>query len=249
MQTVCRKLTAYKKIKKMTGTNNIKKYFNIYEIAPAALTGLLLSASFPKAEIAPLAWVALLPLLFAIKGAPPGKSFRIGFAAGFVHYLSLLYWLVHTMKVYGNLPTALSVLVLFLLSAYLACYVAFFSALTSLCCKSRWLPLFLIPAFWVSVEYARFFLMPGFPWELLGYTQYRNLSFIQIADTLGVYGISFWIAFANAVFFLISIFLIKKRWFDKKKTDSPPCGGILHAALSHIIPFCFLRQMEGSLRG
>jgi apolipoprotein N-acyltransferase len=56
----------------------------------------------------------------------------------------------------------------------------------------------LAPPLWVSLEYIRGFLFSGFPWELLGYSQYLTLPLVQIADITGVYGVSFLIVLVNA---------------------------------------------------
>lgn len=54
------------------------------------------------------------------------------------------------------------------------------------------------PALWVTLEYIRanlFFL--SWPWNLLGHSQHNYLAVIQIADTTGVYGISFILVMVN----------------------------------------------------
>jgi apolipoprotein N-acyltransferase len=56
-----------------------------------------------------------------------------------------------------------------------------------------------VPALWVVGEFARSSLFSGFSWELLGYTQYRYLSLIQIADLTGVYGVSFLLTLSSYV--------------------------------------------------
>jgi apolipoprotein N-acyltransferase len=56
-----------------------------------------------------------------------------------------------------------------------------------------------VPALWVSGEFARSSLFSGFSWELLGYTQYRHLTFVQITDITGVYGLSFLMALSGYV--------------------------------------------------
>ena len=43
----------------------------------------------------------------------------------------------------------------------------------------------------------------GFPWNLLGYTAYRNLALIQFAEFTGVYGVSALIVFFNAVVYVV----------------------------------------------
>jgi len=76
----------------------------------AALSGVLLTGSFPKIGMDWLAWFALVPLLLAIAHLSVKESFRIGFIAGLIHYLTLLYWVVPVMRTYGYLPLYLSVL-------------------------------------------------------------------------------------------------------------------------------------------
>ena len=41
-------------------------------------------------------------------------------------------------------------------------------------------------------------MLSGFPWQLLGYSQYLNLPFLQWAAITGVYGLSFLIVLFNA---------------------------------------------------
>lgn len=217
----------------------IQKYVRDEKIVPAALTGLLLTASFPEAGFSGLACVALVPLLAAVEGASPGKSFRVGFMAGLIHFLSLLYWVVHSMQVYGNLGPAVSAAILFLLAAYLACYPGLFAMLAASLPKNRFSGLFLIPAFWVACEYARFRVMAGFPWEFLGCSQYQNLAFIQIADLFGVYGVSFWIVFSNACVWMIFGFFSFKNARAKTISRARAAGalGLLFAASAAVFSY------------
>ena len=94
----------------------------------AVMSGLLLTGAFPKIGLDWLAWFALVPLLFAIRNQSAGSSFRLGFISGLCHFLSLLYWLVPVMRTYGYLPAYLSVLILILFAAFLALFVASFTA-------------------------------------------------------------------------------------------------------------------------
>lgn len=52
---------------------------------------------------------------------------------------------------------------------------------------------------WVVGELLRARLLTGLPWELLGHTQFQNLTLIQIADLGGVYAVSFVMAFVSLV--------------------------------------------------
>jgi apolipoprotein N-acyltransferase len=51
---------------------------------------------------------------------------------------------------------------------------------------------------WVALESLRTYLLTGFPWNLLGYSQHRNLALIQVAAATGVYGVSFLVMAVNA---------------------------------------------------
>ncbi|MGB6289598.1 MAG: hypothetical protein WBF36_05675, partial [Desulfobulbales bacterium] len=72
-------------------------------------TGLLLFLSFPGAVgLWPAAWVALVPLLLAVRNVRPAVAARLGLLAGMVHYASLLYWVIIVLGKYGNLPLWIS---------------------------------------------------------------------------------------------------------------------------------------------
>ena len=167
----------------------------------AALSGILLALSFPKPDISLLAWCAFVPLLLAIGRKSPAKAFRLGFVAGLTAYGGLLYWLNIVMVTYGKLHWSVSVCLYLTLAAYIALYVAgvaFFVRKGEVAGLS---PLLSFPVMWVGLEYVRSFFLTGFPWASLGYSQYRLLPLIQIADITGVYGVSFLIAFANVVLY------------------------------------------------
>lgn len=50
--------------------------------------------------------------------------------------------------------------------------------------------LLLAVVLWTGLEYVRATLLTGFPWNLLGVTQYRNIAIIQVAAVGGVYAVS-----------------------------------------------------------
>lgn len=162
----------------------------------AILSGTMLTAAFPPGKLDWMAWFAMVPLLISLKNEPPSRAFWLGFMAGLIHYLTLIYWIVVAIGHYGNLNPFLSAVILFLLCLYLALYLGLFSIFSACAEKSRF-SLFFIASFWVALEYARAHLLTGFPWCLLGYTQFRHLHMIQIADLCGVYGLSFLIVIVN----------------------------------------------------
>ncbi|MGH7405769.1 MAG: apolipoprotein N-acyltransferase [Candidatus Methylomirabilales bacterium] len=165
----------------------------------AALSGVLLALSFPRFDLAPLAFVALIPLLVGLDGVPALQGTYLGIIAGAVFSLMSIPWVVHTMTAYGGLPLPVGVLLLVMLSLYLALYVGVFAfGVTRLSPEGGLGYLVGAATLWVGLEYLRTFLLTGFPWNLLGYTQYRSLSIIQIASITGVYGVSFLLVLVNA---------------------------------------------------
>jgi len=200
---------------------------NRYKIFLASLSGLLLTLACPKNGFFWLAWCALVPLLLALRNFSPQNGFYLGFCSGLTHYLTLVYWLVPTMKTYGHLPLYLSLVVLILLSAYLALYVAAFSTIVIRLGSTPPLFFVIIPCLWVALEYLRTFLFTGFPWELLGHTQYNILPLIQVSDILGVYGVSFCIALGNAALCLVFLYLTDKGWQANTVTKRLAVGSMV----------------------
>jgi len=168
----------------------------------AILSGILLTLSFPPGHFSFVAWVALVPLLKSIQNASLSKAFRLGLISGLAHYLTLIYWIIVVLKHYGNLNILVALFALLILSLYLSLYVALFSSLASRLIDSPFSPM-LMACYWVALEYLKVHLMTGFPWCLLGYTQYEHLHLIQSANLVGVYGISFLIVLVNGFIFRI----------------------------------------------
>lgn len=173
----------------------------------AVLSGVMLTASFPPGRLSLFAWLALVPLLKSIENESPSSALKLGYIAGLSHYLSLIYWIVVVVGRYGGLNPFISFSVFILLCLYLALYPAFFSCLSVLIKSSRFRILF-TGALWISLEYIRGIILTGFPWCLLGYSQYENLHIIQVADLFGVYGISFLIVTVNVFIYDL---LFKRR--------------------------------------
>jgi apolipoprotein N-acyltransferase len=221
-----------KRVGVQEGSSKLKKHkLDRLNFFSALFSGVLLTLSFPKAGSSWLAWVALVPLLVSLRNLSPKNGFYMGLCAGLAHYLTLIYWLAYTMSAYGHLPLYASVPTLLLLSAYLALYIAVFSMTLTCFYKKPAFLVLMIPCLWVSLEYIRSFLFTGFPWGLIGYTQFNVLHLIQISDIFGVYGVSFCIALSNAAMFLAYLYLTKKG------VNTRLAGG---SAVTLALIFCFV---------
>lgn len=156
------------------------------------LSGLFLSLSFSSFNLWLFGWCGFIPLFIALENKTLGQAFIIAYLGGIVFWILDIYWLIHVTLI-GQ-----AVLIL-----YLAIYFGVFGCVFSL---ARGLPaarrLFFIPVAWVLLEYMRSYLFTGFPWSLIGFSQYRNLPVIQIADITGAWGVSFLVVLVNAALYL-----------------------------------------------
>jgi len=212
-------------------------------VAAAVVSGLMLTGVFPNLDLSWLAWCALVPLFLAVSGASAGTGFRLGFTTGLVHYLTLTYWLAHTMTTYGGLPWILAVPILFLLAACLALFPAAVAWIIAISKPTAFFSLILIPSVWAGLEYVRSFLFSGFPWEILGYSQYRLLPLIQIADILGPYGVSFLIVAVNTGITLVIGCLSRGKWFGR-----PVSGRLIFASTITLVIATVAVVMYGDRR-
>ncbi len=163
------------------------------------LSGFLLVLSFPKFDLEALAWVALVPLLLALRGKRAKEAFLLSFLTGSVFFAGLLYWIA-TVSIYNKFVIFGLLLLIFYLALYFGLFGFLYSRRKSRATFSFRLSAFdylYLPSLWVSLELIRAYLFSGFPWGLLGYSQYLNLPLIQISSFTGVYGISFLIVLVN----------------------------------------------------
>ncbi|MBF0456811.1 MAG: apolipoprotein N-acyltransferase [Nitrospirae bacterium] len=167
---------------------------------PPVFSGFLLYLSFPMPDISFLAWVALVPLLYAVLHSNGwAYSFKAGLVTGVVYFFSTQYWIAHSINNYGHMPLIASLSVVLILAAYQGLYIGVFGLMVRLFTRRTKIPVYLTgPSLWVGLEYFRGVLFTGFPWSFLGYTQYKMLPLIQIADITGVYGVSFLLVCFNA---------------------------------------------------
>jgi apolipoprotein N-acyltransferase len=178
----------------------------------AVISGLLLTAAFPKPGLSVLAWLALVPLLTAVRDLSAGAAFRAGMIAGLAHYLTLLYWVVLTMRDYGYLPWWQCLSLLFLLAAYLAVYPGLFAMALARFGQRPAALILLAPIAWVALEFLRSVLLTGFPWGIVGYSQFNRLHIIQVSDMFGVYGVSFLVVCGNMAGALLLMAAARHRW-------------------------------------
>ncbi|MBV8055646.1 MAG: apolipoprotein N-acyltransferase [Deltaproteobacteria bacterium] len=175
------------------------------------MSGLALAAAFPKIDLNLFAWVAFVPLFYAIERQSLRRVFGYAWLQGFICFIGSLYWVVIALHDFASVPSVLAVLTMLLLAAITGAYSA--AAIWSSEFMARRLGianLLTIPIAWTALEWVRTYFPIGFPWNLLGYAAYRNIELIQFAEFTGVYGVSALIMFFNVVAYAV-IFQVYSR--------------------------------------
>jgi apolipoprotein N-acyltransferase len=159
-----------------------------------------LALAFPATDWSGAAWVALAPLMTVALMRRPRAALALGWFGGFLFFLILLRWLNFTFRVYSAIPWPLAWLPTALLAAYCGLYVGLFAGALSWigARRSALVAIVAAPFVWVTAEWLRGWLLGGFPWGSLGYSQYRQLAVIQIAELGGVQAVSFVVVAVNA---------------------------------------------------
>lgn len=164
-------------------------------------SGVLFFLSFPKHGIGLIAWISLVPLLFALKDAGVKEGFTLGLLTGIVANIGLMYWITFVVVHYGYLPYYLGVILMLLLASYLSLYFALFAAGLVYFSRKGIPRIISAPVLWTCLEYGKSHFLTGFPWENLAHSQYLYRSLIQVVDLTGTFGISFLIVMVNVIIF------------------------------------------------
>jgi apolipoprotein N-acyltransferase len=156
--------------------------------------------SFPKFGHGAVAWVALVPLLAALHGTAGWRAARLGYLAGAVSSLGLLYWTALVVIQYGGLPIGVGIAIMVALCLAVALFPLLFGwAAARLVSAFGTAGLLGAPFVWVATELLRTHTFFEFPWCLLGYSQHAFPPVIQIASVTAVYGVSFILAVSSSL--------------------------------------------------
>lgn len=146
--------------------------------------------------------MALAPLLLALTDREaPGtrRAFLLGLVTGLGYFAGTVYWTPAVVQTFGGLNWPLAIGAGSLLIAYLALFPALFAVVIArLCARFGPAALLLAPSVWVATELLRRWVLGGFPWVLLGYSQAGVVPVVQTASVVGVYGLSAVVTLASA---------------------------------------------------
>ncbi|MCX7910641.1 MAG: apolipoprotein N-acyltransferase [Endomicrobia bacterium] len=169
------------------------------------ISSILFFLSFPKFGSSIFGWFCLVPLIIVVFYIyhysnfhyKPKKVIIFSIISGLIGYCGILYWIIPTFIVAGE-SLVWGVVAMLLLALYCSLYFALFFLYVYYAQRLKsFFYVLTSSSLWVLLEYIRGHLFSGFPWMLLGYSQYENLSIIQVAEYVGVYGVSFVLVFFN----------------------------------------------------
>ena len=152
---------------------------------------MLFALSFPNAGIGWLIFIALLPLFVALARAQSwGEAVVLGWASQTTAWLIMVPWVVRVMSHYGGLPYSGSVMLLIALCSVLGLYGALFAlAFWHIAPGGRFGRWLLVPLAWAAVEYARTYLLTGFPWNLIAASVIDYTALVQFDRVAGPYAL------------------------------------------------------------
>jgi len=156
----------------------------------------LLAGSLMPLAFAPFFWWPLALLLPALllwlwqRAESGGRAFLLGWLFGLGWYGFGVYWLYNSLHDFGNAPPAvagaLTGLMILTLAGFIGALLALFHRLRQ-GLSPVW-ALWLLPAGWFAMEWAKGWVLTGFPWLSLGYAHTES-PLAGFAPLVGVYGI------------------------------------------------------------
>ncbi len=170
--------------------------------------GASLTLAFAPFGLWPLAPIALVPLYLAALSLPPRRAAQVWSAFGAGLFLSGTYWVTISIHVFGEAPVVLAACLMLGLVAIMAAWIGACGYLLARLAAGRPSRLVLAgPAAWVAVEWLRGWVLSGFPWLSLGYSQLDSPldGWLPVA---GVYGASFAVAVSAAG---LTLLLLRQR--------------------------------------
>ncbi|GAA0784766.1 MULTISPECIES: apolipoprotein N-acyltransferase [Pseudomonadati] len=176
---------------------------NLISLITAFAAGASTSLSFAPYGLWLFMPVALTFALWQSQQLIGKHAFRYWLSFGFGSFAVGISWVHVSMATFGGLPLVVSLALMAVLSLYLGLYPALAGYLLNkiIAPKSTFASygkltfkyLGLFPALWVLTEWLRGWVLTGFPWLWIGYSQ-TNGPLSELASLIGALGLSFVLA-------------------------------------------------------
>lgn len=201
-------------------TNEIKKQEiprltpgkqTFFELLILIASGAGMELAYPPVSIDFFAWISVIPLLWVTLNKSAKRAFFYGLLWGYMWHLPGTFFL---REINLFIPFVFAV-VLGLFNAVFAMAVPWLGRnllypdairkgdfdvrlkFYKFPIAGEFLMIFSLAGLWVVLEWIRSWIFTGFPWNLLGTSQWQNWALIQLCEYTGLYGISFVVILIN----------------------------------------------------
>lgn len=164
------------------------------------ISGILLIIAWPTSPLAPLTFIAFVPVLLLFDAIQKDQKKRKGIRFIFYTYIALLIWNVGTTYwVYNS--TAAGGIFAMVVNALLMTipFILFYIVRKK---SSEFIALLSFICFYLVFEYWHINWELSWPWLTLGNAFASNIIFVQWYEYTGVFGGSLWILLCNALIYL-----------------------------------------------
>lgn len=174
------------------------------------ISSLFYILSFPTLNCWWLSFVALVPFFYALdREASFYKRLTYGVSWSLLISVGLGYWLFPTLcNSYGvTIPRAILFFGLCVFLPVCMLILGFLFLHWFMQKKHILFYIFIVPSIWTLMEYMKEAIPLMIPWGEIGYALVPFDSFIQIADIIGIYGVTFIVVMINSlIHYIIRLF-------------------------------------------
>lgn len=190
----------------------------LIELVILIVSGACMALSFAPVHFSFFAWCGVIPLIWICAGRTWKRSFLYGLIWGYAWHFGGTFFL-----------REINMCIPFIFALVLGLFNAVFAASIPFLFKNLLYPAeirssdfrtreafwefpavgeigatFALSTLWILLEWLRSWIFTGFPWNLLGVSQWENIMLIQICEYTGVFGVSFIVILMNtALYFAI----------------------------------------------
>jgi apolipoprotein N-acyltransferase len=192
------------------------KFPSLISLLLAVFSAVFLILAFPDFELWFLAYLALIPLFWAIEREKESlvKSAITGWIFGVTFFTGTCWWLTFAPINYGGVPAPIAYFLLLGATSIVGLFPALFAGLFSVILQRLgvW-GIFAAPFLWTAIEFLRFWAT-GNNWNAIAYSQAFQGGIIKYASIGGIYLVEFWLVWFNTIliFFYLVARLLKSNY-------------------------------------
>jgi len=205
----------------------------------AFLSGFLYFLGFPGIDIWPLSFVALVPLIVAMRGQTPRRAAGLGWLAGFTMTMTGFYWLLEMLQVFSGFPVVLCVLFMAILCAYQGGRIALAGWLYGRAEARGWPA---APVFALAFAVSELVYPLLFPWYY-GASVHNAPVMMQVADLGGPILVGLVLVAPNLALAQVILARLRKEKIDRRIL----AVGVAVPLLAAVYGFVRMRSVDGAM--